>query len=118
IVLAGFALGLQASTSTRLLSSAFFALHDTRRPARYAIIRVIITGALGYALMIPFERLFIFHGRHLGALGLSLAAGVGAWVEWSLLRRTLHARIGGVGVGALLTVRLYSAAILAALLGR
>ncbi len=118
VVLAGFTLGLQASTSTRLLSSTFFALHDTRRPAIFAAIRVTITGGLGYALMIPFERYLHFEGRALGVLGLSLAAGAGAWVEWGLLRQALHKRIGSVGIGAGTTVRLYGAALIAGAVAR
>jgi len=118
IVLAGFTLGLQASTSTRLLSSTFFALHDTRRPARFAVIRVIITGVLGYALMLPFEKYGMFEGRRLGALGLSLAAGVGAWVEWGLLRHALKQKIGAVGIASSTMVRMYGAALIAAAIGR
>ncbi|HEX6558996.1 MAG TPA: murein biosynthesis integral membrane protein MurJ, partial [Longimicrobiales bacterium] len=118
IVLAGFTLGLQASTSTRLLSSTFFALHDTRRPALFATIRVVITGGLGYLMMMPFERLLHYQGRALGALGLSLAAGVGAWVEWGLLWRALHKRIGDFGPGWNVMLRMYAAALLAAAVGR
>ena len=118
IALAGFTLGLQASTSTRLLSSTFFALHDTRKPAIFAVIRVIITAGLGYALMIPFERYFNYHGRPLGPLGLSLGAGVGAWVEWGLLRYHLTKRIGSVSLGQQVMLRMYAAAIVAAAIGR
>lgn len=117
-VLAGFTLGLQASTSTRLLSSTFFALRDTRSPATFATIRVMITGGLGYLLMLPFEARLHYHNRPLGALGLSLAAGIGAWVEWALLRRKLDKRIGAVNMGWGILLRLYAAALLAAALGR
>ncbi len=118
IVLAGFTLGLQASTSTRLLSSTFFALHDTRKPALYATIRVAITGFLGYALMRPFEAMASFQGRPLGALGLSLGAGVGAWVEWWLLRRGLKKKIGPVAMGMPVLLRMYGAALAGAAVGR
>jgi putative peptidoglycan lipid II flippase len=118
LVLAGYALGLQASTSTRLLSSAFFALRDTRTPARFAGVRVLIAAGLGFALMWPFERSFSLQGRPLGALGLSLGAGIGAWVEWFLLRRSLHARVGSVSAGSGVMARMYGAALVAALLGR
>lgn len=118
IVLAGFTLGLQASTSTRLLSSTFFALHDTRKPALYATIRVAITGVLGYVLMKPFEAMVFFQGRPLGALGLSLGAGVGAWVEWWLLRRGLREKIGTVSMGMPVLMRMYGAALIAAAVGR
>jgi putative peptidoglycan lipid II flippase len=118
IVLAAFAFGLQASTSTRLLSSTFYALKDTRRPAIFAAIRVAITGGLGFGLMLPFEKYFALRGHPLGMLGLSVAAGIGAWVEWGLLWRTLRKRIGSFGPGMPFMLRLYGAAIVAAVAGR
>lgn len=118
VVLASFALGLQASTSTRLLSSTFYALKDTRRPAIFAIVRVAITGGLGYALMIPFERYFQLRGHPLGMVGLSLAAAVGAWVEWGLLWRGLKRRIGDFSPGMGMMMRLYGAALIAAAIAR
>jgi putative peptidoglycan lipid II flippase len=118
IVLAGYALGLQASTSTRLLSSTFFALHDTRRPAMFAATRVLIGGGLGYALMRPLDAHLAWHGRPLGALGLSLAAGAAAWVEWGLLWSALKRRIGSFGPGLSVLLRMYGAAVVAAAVGR
>jgi putative peptidoglycan lipid II flippase len=45
-VLAGSAVGLLASTSGRLYSSAFYALRDTRTPLKFAVIRVVLTLSL------------------------------------------------------------------------
>ena len=41
----------------RLYSSAFYAMWDTRTPLKFAVIRVILTVALGYyfALYLPGE---------------------------------------------------------------
>lgn len=118
IVLGGFTLGLMASTGTRLFSSTYYALHDTKTPAWIAFVRVILTGALGYALMIPFERHLRVAGHPMGALGLTLGAGIAAWVEWSLLRRGLRGRIGKVGAGLGTLGRMFAAALIAAAVAR
>ena len=52
-ILAGSAIGLLASTLGRLYASTFYALHDTRTPLRFAIIRVTLTTVLGYLCAIP-----------------------------------------------------------------
>ncbi|MBX6363049.1 MAG: murein biosynthesis integral membrane protein MurJ, partial [Gemmatimonadetes bacterium] len=118
IVLGGFTLGLMASTGTRLFSSTYYALHDTKTPAWVAFLRVILTAALGYALMIPLERHLIVAGHRLGALGLTLGAGFAAWVEWGLLRRGLRRRIGPVGAGLGTLGRMFAAALVAAAVAR
>src|SRR5437868_3096671 len=46
-ILAGSAVGLLASTLGRLYASTYYALHDTRTPLRYAVVRVFLTSALG-----------------------------------------------------------------------
>jgi putative peptidoglycan lipid II flippase len=111
LTLVGYTVGLLASTTSRLLSSAFFALRDTKTPARYATVRVIVSALLGLVLMAQFEPLpqlgidaGAFHdvrigSRALGAVGLTLATGLAAWIEWTLLKRELARRIGPVGVG-------------------
>lgn len=117
VVLGGYAFGLLASTATRLFSSAFFALHDTRTPAKIALIRVAVAAGAGAVLMFALERVQV-RGEPIGALGLSLATSIGAWIEWSLLRRSLMPRIGAVGAGAGALARMFSAAGLAALAAR
>src|SRR5713101_3355729 len=52
-ILAGSAVGLLASTLGRLYSSTYYALHDTRTPLRYAIVRVALTTVLGYLFALP-----------------------------------------------------------------
>src|SRR5690606_41166722 len=56
LVLAGYTIGLLASTSSRLFANTFFALGDTRTPAMVALARVATAGGLGYLLMTWFER--------------------------------------------------------------
>src|SRR5206468_1387897 len=53
IVLAGSALGLSAGTQGRLLGSAFYALGDPKSPLRAALVRVAITGAIGWVFALP-----------------------------------------------------------------
>ena len=118
LVLAGFTLGIMASTGTRLFSSTFFALHDTRTPAWTAFMRVILTAGIGWGLMIPLERHFKVGGHPLGALGLTVGAGVAAWAEWAVLQHVLRTRLGHVGAGLPVLARMFAAALLAAVLGR
>ncbi|MBI4521209.1 MAG: murein biosynthesis integral membrane protein MurJ [Gemmatimonadetes bacterium] len=96
LVLAGYALGLLATTSARLLSSAYYALRDTRTPARFAALRVGMAALLGLALMLPFDRLKVGE-LGLGAAGLSLATGLAAWLELVLLSRSLGRTLGPHG---------------------
>jgi putative peptidoglycan lipid II flippase len=111
-VLAAYTLGLPASGSSRVLSSAFYALRDTRTPARIAYVRVALSAGVGVALMIPADRLG-FETLRLGAAGLALGASLGAWTELLLLRRALARRIGGHGPGRSTLARLGLAAALA-----
>jgi putative peptidoglycan lipid II flippase len=92
-VLAAYALGLLASASSRVLSSAFYALRDTRTPARIAYLRVGVSLAVGAALMFPLDRIAVGDSR-LGATGLALGASLGAWLEYLLLRRNLRGKLG------------------------
>jgi len=112
-VLAGSAVGLLASTSGRLYSSAFYALRNTRTPLRFAVIRVSLTLALGYLCALPLPRLIGISQRW-GAAGLTLSAGIAGWVEFLLLRRALHRDIGPVPSGRARIARLWAVAILAA----
>jgi putative peptidoglycan lipid II flippase len=109
-ILAGSAVGLLASTLGRLYSSSYYALRDTRTPLNYAIIRVVLTTALGYLCAIPLPRWLGIDGVW-GTAGLTASAGVAGWVETLLLRRTLNARIGRTGLPAALVVKLWASAL-------
>ncbi|HUF12234.1 MAG TPA: murein biosynthesis integral membrane protein MurJ [Longimicrobiales bacterium] len=113
MTLAAFSIGLVASTATRLFSSAFFALQDTKTPAKYAVVRVVLAAALGASLMVLLDRYELAPGKRLGPVGLALGAGTAAWVEWWLLRRSLKPRIGTVGTGRHALGRMFLAALLA-----
>jgi putative peptidoglycan lipid II flippase len=112
-LLAGAAVGLLPSTLGRLYSSAYYALRDTRTPLRYAFVHVAVATALGYILAIVLPpRMGI--PAVWGAAGLTLAAGLGGWVEMLLLRRALNRRIGETGLAFSYVAKLWTAAGLAA----
>lgn len=126
-VLGAFSLGLVATTASRLLQSGLYALGDARSPAVVAAVRVALTSVVGVVLMLQLDRVALAgpglagldvvgdlpafaplpaalrdattEVLRLGAVGLALAAAVGAWLELGLLRRRLRARIGPVRLG-------------------
>jgi len=96
-MLAGAAIGLVASTQSRLYSVAHYALGDTKKPLRFALIRIALVTVLGYvcSLVIP-PRIGV--PAMWGAAGLTASAGIAGWFEFALLRRSLTARIGETGL--------------------
>jgi putative peptidoglycan lipid II flippase len=116
-ILAGSTVGLLASTLGRLYSSGYYALRDTRAPLRFAIIRVVLTTALGYLAALPLPRLLGIEARW-GVAGLTISAGIASWVEFTLLQGGLRRRIGHVGVPILFLVQVWIASLLAAAAAR
>jgi putative peptidoglycan lipid II flippase len=112
-ILAGSAVGLLASTLGRLYSSAYFALRDTHTPLRFAVVRVVLATALGYALAVVAPPALGLAPKW-GTVGLTLSAGLAGWVEYFLLRRGMNARIGASGVRPRHAALLWSAAAAAA----
>lgn len=115
-ILAGSSVGLVANTLGRLYSSTYYALRDTRTPLRYAMVRVSITTGLGYLFAVHLPGLLGIEQRW-GAAGLTLSAGIAAWVEMLLLRRSLGTRIGSTGVPIGYLAMLWAAAAAGAGLG-
>lgn len=105
-VLGGYALGILATTLSRLLQNAFYALGDTKTPAWIAVTRVTISTLVAVPTMfwldtIPLTRIvgpLPGNTLYLGALGLSVGASVGAWVEVWRLRRALREPMPEVSV--------------------
>jgi putative peptidoglycan lipid II flippase len=112
-ILAGSAIGLLASTLGRLYSSTYYALRDTRTPLRFAVVRVALTTVLGYVCALPLPR-WIGVDPRWGVAGLTASAGVAGWLEFTLLRRALNARIGKTGIPASVVARMWGAALVAA----
>ena len=98
LVLGVYALGLPASGTSRVLSSTFYALGDTRTPARIAYARIAVSAVVGFALMYPFDRLTA-GGFGMGAAGLATGATVGAWLELYLLAGKVQDRLPGLTFG-------------------
>jgi putative peptidoglycan lipid II flippase len=113
-ILAGSSIGLLATTMARLYSVAHYALGDTRRPLRYALVRLVLVTTLGYACAIVLPPA-IGLAREWGAAGLTASAGVAGWVEFVLLRHSINARIGETGLRAGHMARLWTSGIVAAL---
>ncbi len=98
IVLGGYALGILATTLSRLLQNAFYAIGDTKTPAWIAVTRVTVSTVVAVPTMFWLDTIPLrevvgpLPGSvlYLGALGLSLGASVGAWVEVWRLRRALR----------------------------
>jgi putative peptidoglycan lipid II flippase len=123
-VIAAFSLGLPATTASRLLQNALYAMDDARTPARLAALRVAIAGVVGLALMFPFDRLTVVDGvihgwgdvftlgplsefarnhtggvPHLGIVGLALGAALSSWIEYRMLSTAVAWRIGRSRLG-------------------
>ena len=116
LVLAAYALGLPASASSRALSSAFYALRDTRTPALIATGRVFLSLAVGASLMFPLDG-FAIGDLRLGAVGLALGSAAGAWTEYVLLRRRLAGHLGPHGPDAGSLARIVGAGLAAVVAG-
>lgn len=112
-ILAGSTVGLLASTLGRLYASTYYALHDTRTPLRYAILRVSLTAVLGYFCAIPLPPLIGIDPKW-GAAGLTASAGIAGWIEFALLRGTLNRRIGRTGLALSYVGKLWFAAAIGA----
>ena len=150
LILIGFSIGLLATTSSRLLQSLLYATEDPRTPAKTAALRVAVSAAIGVLIMFQLDRFGLPDGQirqlgdlpafgplppelrdvgdagertlRLGAMGLTIGAGVGAWVEYLLLRSALvrnlgvQVRLGGSQRGRMIVPAVAAAAT--GLLGR
>lgn len=99
-VLGAYTLGLAATTASRLLQNAFYALDDTKTPARIAVWRVAISAVVGAGLMLALDRVAVTEvpglaslgspetdPLRMGAVGLAMGSALGGWVElWRLVR--------------------------------
>ena len=111
-ILGTLALGLPAISSSRLLQNVMYAKGETKAPALIALVRVVVSTAVGLALMFPLDE-FVILGRtvmsetdprldavatvqpHLGPVGLAIGLSVAAWVEYILLSRLARSRVVG-----------------------
>ncbi len=116
IVLAGYSVGLLSSTLGRLYSSSFYSLKDSRTPLKFAILRVLLSTALG-AFGAFYAPSFLGLAPKWGTACLTLAAASASWLEYTLLRVSLKARIGATGLSFKFLCKTGFAAFLGALFG-
>ncbi len=116
MILLGYGFGLLAATLSRLYSSAYYALRDTRTPFRYAVVRVSCSALVGCVLALWVPPWLGVEPRW-GVIGLTLAAGLASWIEFYFLRRQLNLRIGSTGIALAWSGRVLLAACLAAAAG-
>jgi putative peptidoglycan lipid II flippase len=83
---------------------------------RFASIRVLLGGSLGWLLAFPVPG-WLGIPPNLGLVGLTLASGMAAWMEYTLLRFVMNRRIGKTEISAAYLARLWGAAAVAAAAG-
>ena len=81
-----FALGLFAAAGVKIVTQAFYALHDTRTPVLVATFDLAVFWALCVALAGPM--------RH---AGVALATAAGFWINFLVLLALLRRRLGSMG---------------------
>ncbi len=128
LILIGYSVGLIATTTSRVYASAFNALRNTRTPARMATLRVVCSTIFGLGFMLalePIPRLgwtmaplaALHRSFPIGALGLTLGAGLAAWVEWAFLKRELQRHLGSVRANPTVAAVIGGSALLAGAVG-
>jgi putative peptidoglycan lipid II flippase len=105
-VLSVYGIGLLANALGRMMSTACFAAGDTGSPARYAVVRVVVSTAGSLALMGP-----------LGVRGVVAGAVAGGVVEATLLARRVRAHFGETGLRAVPWLRLGGSVVVTATAG-
>ncbi len=85
-----FSLGLFAAAGVKILTQAFYALHDTRTPV------VVATFDLGV-----FWLLCVLLAGPMKHAGVALATSAGFWINFVLLFALLRRKLGPIGGGAL-----------------
>jgi putative peptidoglycan lipid II flippase len=114
-ILAGYALGLMPTTFSRLYSSAFYALKNTRAPLKFAIIRVVISASFGYFAAYVLPDVIRINSQW-GIAGLAVASGLSSWIEYVLLKRKFTNSIGKIRLNKFVILRLVLSAIIATII--
>src|SRR5262245_21294002 len=88
-ILAGSAIGLVASTQSRLFGVAHFAMGDTKTPFRFTLVRLTAGTVFGFTGAVLLPAAFGVDPKW-GAAGLTAAGGIAGWIELFLLRASLR----------------------------
>ncbi len=129
-ILAVFAVGMLASTQSRIYQSAMAAMHDTATPARIATLRIIVAMLVSVLAILVLEPVHVggittfptslqgwrLGDAPLGPIGIAFGSSCGAWLEWLLLRSALVRKLGQLGHGRDAWIKSLSAALIAAAL--
>ncbi len=83
VALAAYGVGLPAMAMVRIVSSTFYARHDTATPARATVTAIVCNILLKVALV---------WSAGLGLAGLALGTSLGAWINVALLTWYGHSR--------------------------
>jgi putative peptidoglycan lipid II flippase len=114
--LSALSLGLLAATFSRLYSSAFYALSNTKTPVKIATIRVTFAAALGAAFCFYLPE-FLNITPIWGIAGLALGSAAGAFLEFLLLKRALSIELGEINSEYKFLGLILFCAVLAAIFG-
>ena len=124
VVLGAYTVGLVATTLSRLLQNAYWALGDTKTPARLAGLRLVVSVSVAAPLMMLLDGWAVSDVVHLpeavrgelflGAAGLAVGSSVAAWLELWRLRVLLKRSLEDSGVHWKPIVKVAGLAILAA----
>ena len=87
MLLAAYGFSLLANAAGRVLTTASYALGDTRTPVRFAVYRVVVSTVIALALM-----------KWLGVLGVVIGAVTAGWVETIALGLRIRRTLGGLGL--------------------
>lgn len=115
-ILAGYAIGLLATTRARLCVSVFWSFHDTKTPAKIAFLRVMINAVISCGIVFFLgERLALENFQIAMLLGVS--ASVTGWVEFLIIRKLLMQKIGKFLLGGPQEPKMWVAGFVASLVG-
>ncbi|MCX8122669.1 MAG: murein biosynthesis integral membrane protein MurJ [Spirochaetes bacterium] len=112
LVLAGSTVGLLAITQSRLYSSAFYAMNDTKTPLKFAIIRVALASLLGFFAS-QYGPTLLGINKLYGTVGITAASGFSGWIEYKLLQTAISKKIGKVGLHKRYLFYLWASALIA-----
>ena len=104
------AVGLYATTRSRLFTSAFWAIGDTKTPANIAIARVLISAGVGLLIIFVLkDRLDLTPVQ--ATAGLAGASVIAAWLEIFLVRRSITRKIGSISSNHRREIKIWIVAI-------